>query len=135
MKLCSCKLFYLNSFRFSKIESKYVKFKIQILQTTSDEKSVKMKVVELQKLFNFVVDIFLFEFVYGLKQAIYTQLVVICGQKNYKLDIKHAIGGVLAEGMRDGEVGGSILKNRLMFMKIIFTSGGPQLPVCKNNDF
>jgi hypothetical protein len=58
MKLCSWQLFYLNSFRFSKIESKYVKFKIQILQTISDEKSVKMKVVELQKLFNFVVDNF-----------------------------------------------------------------------------
>jgi hypothetical protein len=58
MKLCSWQLFYLNSFRFSKIESKYVKFKIQILQTTSDEKSVKIKVVELQKLFNFVVDNF-----------------------------------------------------------------------------
>jgi hypothetical protein len=39
-----------------------------------------MKDVELQKLFNFVVN-FLFEFVYGLKQAIYTQMVVICGQK------------------------------------------------------
>jgi hypothetical protein len=36
--------------------SKFVKFKIQILQTTSDEKSVKMKVLEHQKLFNFVVD-------------------------------------------------------------------------------
>jgi hypothetical protein len=48
----------LNSFQFSKIESKYVKFKIQILQTTSDEKSVKIKVVELQKLFIFVVDNF-----------------------------------------------------------------------------
>jgi hypothetical protein len=35
---------------------------------------------------------FLFEFVYGLKQAIYTQLVVICMWiKNYKVDIKHAI--------------------------------------------
>jgi hypothetical protein len=31
-----------------------------------------MKVVEPQKLFNFVVDNFLFEFVYGLKKAIYT---------------------------------------------------------------
>jgi hypothetical protein len=58
MKLCSCQHFYLNSFRFSKIKFKYVKFKIQILQTTSDEKSVKIKVVELQKLFNFVVDNF-----------------------------------------------------------------------------
>jgi hypothetical protein len=47
MKLCSWQIFYLNSFRFSKIESKYVKFKIQILQTSSDEKNVKIKVVEL----------------------------------------------------------------------------------------
>jgi hypothetical protein len=47
-----------SSFRFSKIESNYIKFKIQILQTTSDEKSVKIKVVELQKVFNFVVDNF-----------------------------------------------------------------------------
>jgi hypothetical protein len=60
MKLCSWQLFYLNSFRFSKIESKYVKFKIQILQTTSDEKSVKIIVVELQKLFNSVVDNFFY---------------------------------------------------------------------------
>jgi hypothetical protein len=59
MKLCSWQLFYLNSFRFSKIASKLVKFKIQILQTISDEKIIKMKDVELQKLFNFVV--------YGLK--------------------------------------------------------------------
>jgi hypothetical protein len=60
MKLCSWQLFYLNSFRFSKIESKYVKFKIQILQTTSNEKSVKIIVVELQKLFNSVVDNFFY---------------------------------------------------------------------------
>jgi hypothetical protein len=51
---------------------------------------------------------FLFEWVYGLKQAIYTQLVVICGQKNYKLDTKHVIGGVVVEGTRKGEVGGSV---------------------------
>jgi hypothetical protein len=56
IKLCSWQLFYLKSFRLSKIVSKFVKFKIQILQTTSDEKSVKMKVVEHQNLFNFVVD-------------------------------------------------------------------------------
>jgi hypothetical protein len=41
MKLCSWQLFCLNSFQFSKIESKYVKFKIQILQTTLDEKVSK----------------------------------------------------------------------------------------------
>jgi hypothetical protein len=31
--------------------------------------------------------------------------------KNYKLDSKHAIGGVVAEGMRESEVGGSIPNN------------------------
>jgi hypothetical protein len=53
-----------------------LKFKIYKL---SRMKKCKIKVVELQKLFNFVVDIFLFKFVYGFKQAIYTQLVVLCG--------------------------------------------------------
>jgi hypothetical protein len=56
---------------------------------------------------------FLFEFVYGLKQAIYTQIVVICGQKNYKLDIKHDIDGVVVEGTRKSEVDGSITNNRV----------------------
>jgi hypothetical protein len=39
----------------------------------------------------------LFEFVYGLKQAIYIHLVVISGQQNYKLDTKHIIAGVIEE--------------------------------------
>jgi hypothetical protein len=56
---------------------------------------------------------FLFEFVYGLKQAIYTQLVVICGQQNYKLDTKQVIGGMVEEGTREGDVvRGSIPSNR-----------------------
>jgi hypothetical protein len=38
-----------------KIASKFVRFKIQILQMTSDVKSVNVEVVELQKLYNFVV--------------------------------------------------------------------------------
>jgi hypothetical protein len=45
---------------------------------------------------------FLFEFVYIFKQTIYTQIVVIRGQQNYNLKIKHAIGGVEEEGMREG---------------------------------
>jgi hypothetical protein len=44
---------------------------------------------------------FLFEYVYGLKQTIYTQLVVIYEQKNYKLDTKHAISGVIVDGTRE----------------------------------
>jgi hypothetical protein len=60
----------LKLFRLSKIVSKFVSFKIQMLQTTSEEKRVNKKVVELQKLFNFVVNNFLFQFIYGLKQAI-----------------------------------------------------------------
>jgi hypothetical protein len=50
MKLCSWQIFYLQSFRISKNVSGLIKFKIQILQTTSDEKSIKIKVVELLKL-------------------------------------------------------------------------------------
>jgi hypothetical protein len=42
----------LKSFWLSKITSKFVKFK---MQTNSDGKSIKIKVVELQKLWNFVV--------------------------------------------------------------------------------
>jgi hypothetical protein len=59
----------------------------------------------------------LFEFVYGLKQAIYIQLVVICGQQNYKLDTKHAIAGVIEEGTHEGEVRGSISSNRVVHKK------------------
>ena len=54
---------------------------------------------------------FLFEFVYGLKQAIYTQLVVICGKQNYTLNTKHAISGVIEEGTSEAEVRGSIPSN------------------------
>jgi hypothetical protein len=38
-------------------------------------------------------------------------LVVICGRQNYQLDIKPAIDGVVAEGMREGEVRGLIPNN------------------------
>jgi hypothetical protein len=48
----------------------------------------------------------LFEFVYSLKQTIYTQLFLICGQQNYKLDTKHVIDGVVEEGTHEGEVQG-----------------------------
>jgi hypothetical protein len=47
---------------------------------------------------------FLFEFVYNLKQVVYTQLVVICGQQNYKLDTKYAIGRVVEKGTREGSI-------------------------------
>jgi hypothetical protein len=66
MKLCSYQLFYLKLFRLSKIAYEFVKWKMQILQMISDGKSTELKVVELQKLFNFVVDGFLFEFGYNL---------------------------------------------------------------------
>jgi hypothetical protein len=95
MKLCIWQLFYLNLFRFSKNESKFVKFKIQILQTTSDEKSVKIKVVELQKLFNFVVN----NFCIWIRLRSQTSNLHSFGcnmwTKNYKLDTNHAIGGVV----------------------------------------
>jgi hypothetical protein len=44
-------------------------------------------------------------------------LVVICGQQNYKLDTKHAIGRVVEEGTREGEVRGSISSNHVVLEK------------------
>jgi hypothetical protein len=38
-------------------------------------------------------------------------MVVICGQKNYKLDKKHAIGRVVLEGTREGKIDGLIPNN------------------------
>ena len=113
MKLCSWQLFYLNSFRFSKIESKYVKFKIQILQTTSDEKSVKIKVVELQKLFIFVVDNFFIWIRLGSQISNLHSNGCNMWTKKYKIDTKHTIDGVVVEGTREGEVYGSIPHNRV----------------------
>jgi hypothetical protein len=40
-------------------------------------------------------------------------MVVICGQNNYKLDIMHAINGVVVESTREGEVDGSSTNNRV----------------------
>jgi hypothetical protein len=40
-------------------------------------------------------------------------MVVICGQKNYKVDTKHVIGGVIVEETREREVDGSISNNRV----------------------
>jgi hypothetical protein len=97
MKLCNRQLFYLNSFRLSKIASKFVKFKIQILQTTSNEKMSNerrrtSKVIQLCRWFFIWIRL-------GSQKTIYAQLVVICGQQNYKLNTKHAIGGVVEEGI------------------------------------
>jgi hypothetical protein len=76
-----------------------------------------MKVLELQKLFNFVVDNCFIWILYSLKQAIYTQLVVICGQQNYTLNTNHVIAGVIEEGTREAEVRGSIPSNCVVHEK------------------
>jgi hypothetical protein len=102
-----------SSFRFSKIESNYIKFKIQILQTTSDEKSVKIKVVELQKVFNFVVDNFFIWIRLGSQISNLHSNGCNMWRKNYKLDTNHVIDGVVVEGTREGEVDGSITNNRV----------------------
>jgi hypothetical protein len=84
----------------------------------------------------------LFEFVYGLKQAIYTQLVVIYGQQNYTLNTKHVIAGVIEEGTYEAEVRGLpnknifllFLKFVLCFLETIFT-GGFITPTASENRF
>jgi hypothetical protein len=57
MKLCS-QNFSFKSSRLSKTAFKFVKSTKQILQTTLDDKNIKAKVVELQKIFYFIVDNF-----------------------------------------------------------------------------
>jgi hypothetical protein len=133
MQLYNWQIFYFHSFRFSKIESKYVKFKIQILQTTSNEKKIQnessrtSKVIQLCSWQLFYLNLFpvsknftttLLE-IYNIFIWIRLQFQTsnlhsfrcnIC-IKNYKLDIKHVIGGVVAEGMRKGEVSCSIPNN------------------------
>jgi hypothetical protein len=44
----------------------FLKFKIQILKTTSDGKTINMKVVDLEKLWNFVVDDFSFKIILSM---------------------------------------------------------------------
>jgi hypothetical protein len=54
-------------------------------------------------------------------------MVVICGENNYKLDTRHAIDGVIVEGMREGEVDvdgwGGPNKNKffLLFLKYVLS--------------
>jgi hypothetical protein len=55
MKLFSWQILNLKLFWLSKITSKFVKFKMQVLQTLLDAENIKIKLVELQKLRDFVV--------------------------------------------------------------------------------
>ena len=53
---------------------------------TSDGETIEIKIVELKKLKNIVVDNFLFEFIEGLKQSIYAQINIICGESKLNKD-------------------------------------------------
>ena len=44
---------------FMKVEEKYIKFVNNVTTTISDEQITKIKVVDLQKLYNFIVEHFL----------------------------------------------------------------------------
>jgi hypothetical protein len=58
---------------------------------TSDKETIIIKVIDLQKLFNFVVDnIFIWIYLVH-KQSIYTRFVTICGEWKRNID-KSKIG-------------------------------------------
>ena len=59
MKVCGFQFFFFEIISASKIAFEFLKFEIQILQMASDEKTYNTKVVDLEKLWNFVVDNFL----------------------------------------------------------------------------
>jgi hypothetical protein len=56
MKLCNWWFFSFEIILSTLSIFEFLKFKIQILKTTSDGKTINMKVVDLKKLWNFVVD-------------------------------------------------------------------------------
>ena len=56
MKFCSWQLFNLKSSCQLKTKFEVLKFEFQISWTTSDGETIKMKVVGLKKLWNFIVD-------------------------------------------------------------------------------
>jgi hypothetical protein len=58
MKLFNWQLFHLKSFGLPKLHLNLSNLKYKFLQTTSDGKSTKIKIVELKKLFIFVVNNF-----------------------------------------------------------------------------
>jgi hypothetical protein len=65
----------------------FIKFKMQILQTILDEKGIKIEVVQLKKLFNFVADKY-YVWIRLCPQTINLHSVaIIFGQQNCKLDI------------------------------------------------
>jgi hypothetical protein len=111
MRPCSWQLFYLNSFQFSKIESKYVKFKIQISQTILDEKKCQNESCRTSK----VIQLYSWQLFISIRLWSQTSNLHSVGcniwTKNYKVDTKHAIVRMVVEG--DGEVGGLIPNNRI----------------------
>jgi len=58
LQLYSWWLFHLKSFVVLKLCFKFSQFEIQICETTSDGETSKTKVVDLEKLYNFIVDDF-----------------------------------------------------------------------------
>jgi hypothetical protein len=88
-----------------------LKFKFRKLSWM--KKSVKMKVVELQKLFNFIVDNFFILIRLWSQTSNLHSVGCNIWTKNYKVDTKYAIVRMVVEGTRDGEVGGLIPNNRI----------------------
>ena len=56
-----------------------------------DGKIVKMKVVDLKRLRNFIVDNFLIWIFLDLKQAIYTRFSIICGERKLSIDTSEIV--------------------------------------------
>jgi len=89
------------------ITSKVWTFEIQILQTTSDEKTVYMKVVDLKKLWNFVVHHF---FIWNRLEPQKLNLPsVVDNMWRTEVGYEHKLlmGGVVEVFTREGEFVGS----------------------------
>jgi hypothetical protein len=76
MKLCSLQFFYLNSYWHGQTKFESLKFEIQISWMALNGETPTMEVVDLRKLWNFVVDKFLIWICLEPKKPIYTRCIV-----------------------------------------------------------
>jgi hypothetical protein len=85
IELCSWTLFYLNYFCSSKVPSNFWNLKFWIFQMVSNGETLNMKVVDREKLWNFVVYKFLFEIILSMKSKIWISQI---WNSNFVNDLK-----------------------------------------------
>jgi hypothetical protein len=77
-----------------------------------------MKVVNLEKLWNFVVDNFFIWIRLGPQTSIYTRFRIICGERKWNIDTNNSVVQWLQEGERESKVVGAWLQEGVRESKV-----------------